>query len=104
MQLHRAGADVSVVAWGERLGAMRRRTSRDGPCNCTGDASELGVQRYLIICLKAQSIPGAVEAMRPPIGMDTKPTREASSLRRQRLERRCAEKPIIRQEHPEERS
>ena len=29
------------------------------------------VQRYLIICLEAQSIPGAVEAMRPPIGMDT---------------------------------
>ena len=24
VQLHRAGADVSVVAWGERLGAMRR--------------------------------------------------------------------------------
>ena len=29
------------------------------------------VQRYLIICLEAQSIPVAVKAMRPPIGMDT---------------------------------
>ena len=54
-----------------RTGLLRRSTANPPRSNLHRDASELGVQRYLIICLEAQSIPVAVKAMRPPIGMDT---------------------------------
>ena len=64
-----------------RSGAWRRARSEPchdahvgaGPLQLHGAIATdcARVQRYLIICLEAQSIPVAVKAMRPPIGMDT---------------------------------
>jgi 2-dehydropantoate 2-reductase len=79
VQLHRAGAEVSVVARGAHLDAMRRDgltlqidgETRVAKIRCTDDAAELGRQDYLIICLKAHSVSDAVEAMRPLIGAET---------------------------------
>jgi 2-dehydropantoate 2-reductase len=79
VQLHAAGVNTSLVAPGAHLEAMRRNgltlhiggESRVARLRCTDRADELGPQDYVIICLKAHSVPGAVEAMRPLIGPDT---------------------------------
>lgn len=79
MQLLRAGADVSLVARGAHLAAMREKGLRlliEGReyverVRCTDAPSDLGVQDYVIIALKAHSIPGAVPAMLPLLGSDT---------------------------------
>jgi 2-dehydropantoate 2-reductase len=71
--LARAGADVSFVARGAHLAAMRENGARllmDGKelkaaVRCTDDPRELGPQDYVIITLKAHSVPGAVESMVP---------------------------------------
>ncbi|HEX7327496.1 MAG TPA: 2-dehydropantoate 2-reductase [Casimicrobiaceae bacterium] len=72
-ELARAGIDVSLVARGAHLAAIRQRglTLRIGGeertirVRATDDAHELGAQDYLIIALKAHSIPGALDAMAP---------------------------------------
>src|SRR5690349_19026048 len=80
VQLARAGADVSLVARGAHLAAMRqngltvlagdeRLTER---LSCTDRPSELGVQDFVIVCLKAHSIPHAIEQMRPLLGPQTR--------------------------------
>jgi len=70
--LHRAGADVSLVARGPHLTAMQaggvRLLMEDGQeltarPRCTSDPKELGPQDYVLVCLKAHSIPGVVEHM-----------------------------------------
>jgi 2-dehydropantoate 2-reductase len=79
VQLARAGADVSFVARGAHLAAMRERGARllmDGetysaPVRCTSDPRELGVQDYVIVTLKAHSLPGVVESMQPLLGKHT---------------------------------
>jgi 2-dehydropantoate 2-reductase len=80
VQLARAGADVSFVARGPHLAAMRENGVRilgnDGEevsakVRCTSDPSELGVQDYVLITLKAHSVPGVVEAMQPLLGKHT---------------------------------
>jgi 2-dehydropantoate 2-reductase len=79
VQLARAGADVSFVARGAHLAAMREHGARlciDGEevsanVRCTSDPRELGVQDYVIITLKAHSVPGVVESMLPLIGKHT---------------------------------
>ena len=79
VQLSRGGIDVSLVARGAHLAAMRSNGVRlhiDGAervarLPCTDDPAELGIQDWLIITLKAHSIPDAVESMRPLIGRDT---------------------------------
>ena len=78
-RLARAGAEVSFVARGPHLDAMRRNgltlieggersttdvTASDDPC-------ELGPQDYVIITLKAHSVPPVVNAMQPLIGKET---------------------------------
>ncbi|MGK9167213.1 2-dehydropantoate 2-reductase [Inquilinus limosus] len=79
VQLHRAGVDVSLVARGLHLEAMRQngltlriddevRTAR---IRCTDNPAELGPQDYVVICLKAHSVPGVVEAMQPLLGRET---------------------------------
>ena len=70
--LARAGADVSVVARGPHLAAIRRRgltllaggdeANVDLPA--TDDASSLGKQDAVVVTLKAHGIPGAVGPIR----------------------------------------
>lgn len=77
--LARAGADVSFVARGPHLAAMKEKGVRvitggeeiTAKVRCTSDPRELGVQDYVFITLKAHSIPGVVESMQPLLGKDT---------------------------------
>ncbi|HUN59949.1 MAG TPA: 2-dehydropantoate 2-reductase [Candidatus Binataceae bacterium] len=67
-RLARAGAEVSVIARGPHLEAMRRNGLRlisakeDFIVNpqCTSDPAEAGPQDYVILTLKAHSLPPAV--------------------------------------------
>ncbi len=69
----RAGIDVSLIARGPHLAAMRANglTLRMGGeehtvrAPCTDDPRELGPQDVVIIALKAHSVPAAVESMVP---------------------------------------
>jgi len=76
VQFARAGADVSLVARGAHLAAMResgltlllgdeRHVER---LRCTDDPAALGVQDFVIICLKAHSIPQVIDQMQPLLG------------------------------------
>ena len=77
--LARSGADVSLVARGPHLDAIRAaglRLQYDGEehvahLRCTDNAAELGEQDYLIIGLKAHQIDEAVDAMVPLLGSST---------------------------------
>lgn len=79
VQLARAGADVSFVARGAHLEAMRANGARlliDGEehtakVRCTDDPRELGPQDYVLITLKAHSVPGVVESILPLLGEET---------------------------------
>jgi len=79
VQLASAGAEVSFVARGPHLAAMRENGVRlliDGAervvkVRCTADSRELGKQDYVIIALKAHSVPGVVDAIQPLLGPDT---------------------------------
>jgi 2-dehydropantoate 2-reductase len=78
-QLARAGADVSFVARGPHLAAMQANGVRlqiDGEehtvkVRCTNNPAELGPQDYVIIALKAHSVPAVVDLMPPLLGPDT---------------------------------
>src|SRR3954471_16090294 len=80
VQLARAGVDVSLVARGAPLAAMKANglklligdEERVVHPSCTGNPAELGVQDYVIICLKAHSITGVLEQMRPLLGPHTR--------------------------------
>jgi 2-dehydropantoate 2-reductase len=77
--LSRSGAEVSLVARGPHLEAIRAaglRLQSDGEehvahLRCTANAAELGEQDYLIIGLKAHAIDEAVDAMVPLLGPST---------------------------------
>jgi 2-dehydropantoate 2-reductase len=79
VQLAAAGADVSLVARGAHLEAMRANglrllmdgTERVARVRCTDEPAALGPQEYLIITLKAQQVSAAVESMAPLIGRNT---------------------------------
>ncbi|MBP2314704.1 2-dehydropantoate 2-reductase [Azospirillum soli] len=79
VRLHQAGAEVSLVARGAHLAAMRERGVRllaqDEDTvvrpRCTDNAAELGPQDYVIIALKAHSVPAAVPSIQPLLGPDT---------------------------------
>ncbi len=72
-QLAFAGADVSLVARGPHLKAMRENglklriggEERVAKVKCTDDPVELGPQDFVFVSLKAHSIPGVVDAMQP---------------------------------------
>ncbi len=74
-----AGADVSLVARGPHLAAMKEKgltlrmngAEETVRVRASDDPSELGPQDYVIVALKAHSLPGAVDAMRPLLGNDT---------------------------------
>jgi 2-dehydropantoate 2-reductase len=79
VQLARAGADVSFIARGPHLAAMRENGARllmDGEeyvanVRCTSDPRELGVQDVVIVTLKAHSVAGVIDAMEPLLGKHT---------------------------------
>lgn len=79
VRLANAGEDVSVVARGPHLAAIRDRglTLRiDGGeetarITATDDAATLGPQDYLVITLKAHSVPPIADKLAPLIGPDT---------------------------------
>lgn len=80
VKLATAGVDVSLVARGPHLAAMQSKgltLQEEGqdPVNVTVNASdnpaELGPQDYVVITLKAHSVPAVVDAMQPLLGKDT---------------------------------
>jgi 2-dehydropantoate 2-reductase len=78
-QLATVGAEVSFVARGAHLAAMQAHgvrlqigdEERVVQVRCTADAAELGPQDYVIIALKAHSVPSVVTAIQPLLGQDT---------------------------------
>ncbi|MDJ0630756.1 MAG: 2-dehydropantoate 2-reductase [Rhodobacter sp.] len=78
-KLAQAGAEVSLVARGPHLAAMQanglRLIEEDGeiavPVNASENAEDLGPQDYVIVTLKAHSVPPVVDRMQPLIGPDT---------------------------------
>jgi 2-dehydropantoate 2-reductase len=79
VKLAEAGADVSLVARGPHLAAMRERglalveedRSVTVPVTASEDPAELGPQDYVIVTLKAHSVPPVVGRMQPLIGPET---------------------------------
>ena len=73
------GTNVSLVARGPHLEAMRNNGLRlidetgetNVNVNASGDPHDLGEQDYLVITLKAHSVPPMVEKMAPLIGKNT---------------------------------
>ncbi|MES2602205.1 MAG: 2-dehydropantoate 2-reductase [Pseudomonadota bacterium] len=80
VQLALAGADVSLVARGAHLAAMKANglklligdEERVVHPRCTDNPAELGPQDFVIICLKAHSITSVLEAMQPLLGPKTR--------------------------------
>ncbi|PTW52169.1 2-dehydropantoate 2-reductase [Rhodovulum kholense] len=80
-KLAQAGAEVSLVARGPHLAAMKARglrlieeetgTDETVPVRVAEDAAELGEQDYVIVTLKAHSVPPVVGKMQPLIGEGT---------------------------------
>ena len=78
-KLAQAGAEVSLVARGPHLAAMKDKgltLIEEGetvtvPVNASDDAAALGPQDYVIVTLKAHSVPPVVPKMQPLIGPDT---------------------------------
>ena len=79
VKLAEAGADVSLVARGPHLAAMKsnglRLVEETGETTVTPTASndpeDLGVQDYIIVTLKSHSVPAVVPKMAPLIGPNT---------------------------------
>lgn len=77
--LAEGGADVSLVARGPHLAAIQSKGLRlrmDGQektytIKASDDAAELGEQDYIIIALKAHSVPPIVDRFKPLLGKDT---------------------------------
>ncbi len=80
VQLARAGADISLVARGPHLAAMRDKglkllvgdEAHVVRPRCTDNPAELGPQDFVIICLKAHSIPAVIGQMQPLLGPQTR--------------------------------
>ena len=74
-----AGAEVTVVARGPHLAAMRADgiLLRSGGAEalarprCVADAAEAGVQDFVIVTLKANALPGAAPALAKMLGPDS---------------------------------
>lgn len=80
VKLVQAGADVSLVARGPHLAAMKANgltLIEEGgervtvPVAASDNAADLGVQDYVIVTLKAHSVPPVVGKMQPLIGDQT---------------------------------
>ena len=78
-KLAQSGADVSLVARGPHLAAMQSNGLRlieaesdvTVPVTASDKADDLGIQDYVIVTLKAHSVPTVVDRMAPLIGDDT---------------------------------
>jgi 2-dehydropantoate 2-reductase len=78
-RLAAAGEEVSLVARGPHLKAMQERGlelrsaegSRLSHPRAAADPAELGPQDYVIVTLKAHSVPAAVPLMQPLLGPET---------------------------------
>lgn len=78
-KLAQAGAQVSLVARGPHLAAMQangltliEESARSTVAvSASADPAELGIQDYVIVTLKAHSVPPVVAKMAPLIGPDT---------------------------------
>jgi 2-dehydropantoate 2-reductase len=78
-RLSLAGQDVTLIARGPHLDAMRANgltliengESRTAHPRCTDDPSTAGPQDYVIVTLKAHSVPAIVDAMQPLLGEET---------------------------------
>ena len=79
VKLAKAGADVSLVARGPHLAAMQEKgltlieegETTTVPVTASDDPAALGVQDYVIVTLKAHSVPPVVSKMAPLIGPHT---------------------------------
>ncbi|MCP4380272.1 MAG: 2-dehydropantoate 2-reductase [Hyphomicrobiales bacterium] len=79
VKLASAGADVSLVARGPHLAAMKEKgltlieadTRTTVEVLASDDPAELGIQDYVIVTLKAHSVPPVVDRMQPLIGDHT---------------------------------
>ena len=78
-KLAEAGADVSLVARGPHLAAMKANGltlieesgTKNLPVTVSDNPADLGPQDYVIVTLKAHSVPPVVDKMRPLIGPNT---------------------------------
>src|SRR5271154_6509725 len=79
VKLAQVGVDVTFIARGPHLAAMQANgvTLRNGSetitvrPRCLGDAAAAGVQDYVIVTLKAHSLPGAAPQIATMMGPDT---------------------------------
>jgi 2-dehydropantoate 2-reductase len=79
VELSLSGVDVSLVARGPHLDAMRERglelrigdETKRARIRATDDPEELGPQDYVIVTLKAHSVASIVEKMLPLLGPST---------------------------------
>lgn len=79
VKLALAGADVTFIARGPHLEAMKRNGVKllsEGQehvvhVNCTSDPAEAGPQDYVVLTLKAHSLPGAVGQIERLLGPET---------------------------------
>jgi 2-dehydropantoate 2-reductase len=78
-ELARAGRDVTLIARGPHLEAMRRDgltllagdERRVVPVHCTDDPAAAGPQDYVVLALKAHSVLPALDHLRPLLGPQT---------------------------------
>ncbi len=78
-QLSLAGEEVSLIARGQHLAAMQAHGVRllvDGAERvahpyCTDDPGSVGQQDYVVVTLKAHSIPAILKPIQPLLGPDT---------------------------------
>ncbi|MFD0980606.1 2-dehydropantoate 2-reductase [Tropicimonas aquimaris] len=79
-RLARTGAEVSLVARGPNLEAIRTNgltlleegaEPETARLRASDDPSDLGPQDYVIVTLKAHSVPGVVDRMQPLLGPET---------------------------------
>jgi 2-dehydropantoate 2-reductase len=76
---HKGEAEVSLIARGPHLDAMRAKglTLKQGGetiivhPRLTANPAELGPQDFIILTLKAHAVPGVIDALQPLIGKDT---------------------------------
>jgi 2-dehydropantoate 2-reductase len=79
VKLARAGSDVSVVARGATLEAVKQHGLRlkeceqmlGAPVNASASPSELGVQDLVVLAVKAQSMPDVAMCISPLLGPQT---------------------------------
>jgi len=79
VQLSLAGKDVTLVARGPHLEAMQKNgvkllidgEERIAHPRCIEDPADAGPQDYVIITLKAHSLPGIADKIQPLLGPDT---------------------------------